>query len=324
MFAGLGVGAYAAAIFHLMTHGFFKGLLFLGSGSVIHSVHDEQDMNKMGALWRKIPITHATMLIGSIALAGIPPLAGFFSKDEILGGAFKNGFVVVWAIGVVVAVMTGFYMFRLMGKTFYGESHVDPQVEPNIHESPWTMTLPLIILAVPSILMGLALGWPPEGGLIHQWLEPVFSGAQQTLGLTEGSFQIAGIDGALLLIGAAAAALGVVFGIWFFGFFGAREKRSRVESITNRLRPLYRASAAKWWFDDLNDLIFVRFGGWVARALWWFDVRVVDGTVNGIGALTQDAGRGIRHIQTGRVQNYALGIAAGMLLIAVTYIFIVK
>ena len=116
MFAGLGVGAYAAAIFHLMTHGFFKGLLFLGSGSVIHSVNDEQDMNKMGALWRKIPITHLTMLIGSIAIAGIPPLAGFFSKDEILGGAFKNGFLVVWAIGVVVAVMTGFYMFRLDGQ----------------------------------------------------------------------------------------------------------------------------------------------------------------------------------------------------------------
>ena len=128
MFAGLGVGAFIAAIFHLMTHGFFKGLLFLGSGSVIHAVHDEQDMNKMGALWRKIPITHWTMLIGAVAIAGIPPLAGFWSKDEILGGAFENGFYVVWIIGVIVAVMTGFYMFRLMGKTFYGESHVDPHV----------------------------------------------------------------------------------------------------------------------------------------------------------------------------------------------------
>ena len=130
MFAALGVGAFTAAIFHLMTHGFFKGLLFLGSGSVIHAVHEEQDMNQMGGLWRKIPITHWTMLIGAIAIAGIPPLAGFWSKDEILGESFKNGFVWVWAIGVVVAVMTGFYMFRLMGKTFYGESHVDPHVEP--------------------------------------------------------------------------------------------------------------------------------------------------------------------------------------------------
>ena len=167
MFAGLGVGAYVAAIFHLMAHGFFKGLLFLGSGSVIHAVHDEQDMNKMGALWRKIPITHWTMLIGAIAIAGIPPLAGFWSKDEILGSAFKNGFIVVWIIGVIVAVMTGFYMFRLMGKTFYGESHVDPQVEPKIHESPRSMTVPLILLAIPSIFLGIALGFPP-GARPHQ------------------------------------------------------------------------------------------------------------------------------------------------------------
>ena len=307
MFAGLGVGAYVAAIFHLMAHGFFKGLLFLGSGSVIHAVHDEQDMNKMGALWRKIPITHWTMLIGSIAIAGIPPLAGFWSKDEILAGAFKNGFIVVWIIGVIVAVMTGFYMFRLMGKTFYGESHVDPQVEPKIHESPRSMTVPLILLAIPSIFLGIALGFPPGAGLINQWLDPVFASASATLGVSEAPFQLAGIDGSLILIGAGAGALGVVLGIWFFGLFRAKEKRPQVERITDRLRPLYRASFAKWWFDDLNDLIFIRFGGVVARALWWFDVRVVDGTVNGIGALTQDAGRGIRQIQTGRVQNYALG-----------------
>src|SRR3954453_11013747 len=192
MFAGLGVGAYAAAIFHLMTHGFFKGLLFLGSGSVIHAVHDEQDMNKMGALWRKIPITHWTMLIGSIAIAGIPPLAGFWSKDEILGGAFKNGFLVVWIIGVIVAVMTGFYMFRLMGKTFYGESHVDPHVEPKIHESPWQMTLPLILLAIPSALLGILLTWPgpPLGPLfgvtdgvspLASWLEPIFAASEEHL-----------------------------------------------------------------------------------------------------------------------------------------------
>ena len=141
MFAALGIGAYVAAIFHLMTHGFFKGLLFLGSGSVIHAVHEEQDMNRMGGLWRKIPITHWTMLIGTIAIAGIPPLAGFFSKDEILGEAFKFEDYWVWAIGLVVAGMTAFYMWRLMGKTFYGESHVDPHVEPKIHESPWQMTV---------------------------------------------------------------------------------------------------------------------------------------------------------------------------------------
>ena len=209
MFAGLGVGAFTAAIFHLMTHGFFKGLLFLGSGSVIHAVHEEQDMNKMGGLWRKIPITHWTMLIGSIAIAGIPPLAGFWSKDEILGESFKNGFVWVWAIGVVVAVMTGFYMFRLMGKTFYGESHVDPHVEPNIHESPRSMTVPLILLAIPSILLGLAIGFPPEVGLLHCVARAHFPPRDtRRSACTTRSSSSFGIDGGLLIVGAAAGAIG--------------------------------------------------------------------------------------------------------------------
>jgi NADH-quinone oxidoreductase subunit L len=323
MFAALGVGAFTAAIFHLMTHGFFKGLLFLGSGSVIHAVHEEQDMNRMGALWRKIPITHWTMLIGAIAIAGIPPLAGFWSKDEILAESFKNGFAWVWAIGVLVAVMTGFYMFRLMGKTFYGKSNVDPHVVDKIHESPWTMTLPLILLAIPSVLLGLAIGFPPADGMLHHWLEPTFHHSVELLGIEHHPFEVAGIDGVLLIIGAAAAAIGVGLGIWLFGLFRAGERRERIERWTDRLQPLYRASFNKWWFDELNDLIFVRLGGWVARAMWWFDVRVVDGTVNGIASLTQGSGRGIRQIQTGRVQNYALGIAAGLLVIAVTYMFVV-
>ncbi len=324
MFAALGVGAFTAAIFHLVTHGFFKGLLFLGSGSVIHAVHEEQDMNRMGGLWRKIPITHWTMLIGAIAIAGIPPLAGFWSKDEILGESFKNGFEWVWLIGVVVAVMTGLYMFRLMGKTFYGESHVDPHVEDKIHESGPAMTIPLIILAVPSLLIGLAIGFPPENGSIHHWLEHTFEHARENLGLHHAEYALFGIDGALAIVSIAAAAIGVGLGIYYFGFFRRRENREKVESMTDRLEPLYRASFNKWWFDDLNDVIFVRFGGAVARAMWWFDVRVVDGAVNGIGGLTQSTGRGIRQIQTGRVQNYALGIAAGLLVIAASYMFMAR
>ncbi|MDQ3938406.1 MAG: NADH-quinone oxidoreductase subunit L, partial [Chloroflexota bacterium] len=323
MFAALGVGAFTAAIFHLMTHGFFKGLLFLGSGSVIHAVHEEQDMNRMGGLWRRIPITHWTMLIGSVAIAGIPPLAGFWSKDEILAESFKFGFQWVWAIGVLVAVMTGFYMFRLMGKTFYGPSNVDPHVEPKIHESPASMTTPLVLLAIPSVLLGVLIGFPPGDGMLHHWLEPTFHDAQAALGIEHHPFQLLGIDGALLVVGAAAGALGVALAIWFFGLLGARERSADVERLTERLMPLYRASYAKWYFDELNDLIFVRFGGLVARLVWWFDVRVVDGTVNGIATITQGTGRGIRTIQTGRVQNYALGIAAGLLVIAVMYLFVV-
>jgi NADH-quinone oxidoreductase subunit L len=324
MFAALGVGAFTAAIFHLMTHGFFKGLLFLGSGSVIHAVQGEQDMNRMGGLARKIPITHATMLIGSIAIAGIPPLAGFWSKDEILAESFLLGFQWVWAVGVLVAVMTGFYMFRLMGKTFYGKSNVDPAVEPHVHESPRSMTMPLVLLAVPSILLGLAIGFPPLNGLLHGWLEPVFHDALEVLNIEHHAFELFGIDGVLMLIGATAGTLGVVGGVWFFGLLGRRQRPEQVERVTTRLQPLYRASFNRWWFDELNDLIFVRIGGVVARALWWFDVRIVDGTVNGIAFVTQRTGGGIRQIQTGRVQNYALGIAAGLLVIAISYLFLVR
>ena len=235
MFAALGVGAFIAAIFHLMTHGFFKGLLFLGSGSVIHAVHEEQDMNRMGGLWRKIPITHWTMLIGAIAIAGIPPLAGFFSKDEILADAYKVGDYWVWIIGLTVAVMTAFYMWRLMGKTFYGPSHVDPAVEPKIHESPPSMTIPLILLAIPSVLLGIFLTWGgpplwPDGtGLLEGWLEPVFAASEAYLHETPAGFELAGIDGALIIISVAAAALGLSLGIWLFGFFrnGGRPRAGR-------------------------------------------------------------------------------------------------
>ncbi|HWH24161.1 MAG TPA: NADH-quinone oxidoreductase subunit L, partial [Candidatus Limnocylindria bacterium] len=235
MFAALGVGAFTAAIFHLVTHGFFKGLLFLGSGSVIHAVHEEQDMNRMGGLWRRIPITHWTMLIGSIAIAGIPPLAGFWSKDEILAGAFHAGFYWVWAVGVIVAVMTGLYMFRLMGKTFYGPSRVDPAVEPKVHESPASMTVPLILLAVPSVLLGLAIGFPPEAGLLHGWLEPTFHHAREVLHLEHHDFTLFGIDGVLLLIGATSAAIGTALGIWFFGLLRLRERPAAVERVSARL-----------------------------------------------------------------------------------------
>jgi NADH-quinone oxidoreductase subunit L len=336
MFAALGVGAWTAAIFHLMTHGFFKGLLFLGSGSVIHAVHEEQDMNRMGALWRKIPITHWTMFVGAIAIAGIPPLAGFFSKDEILADEFKSGYQWAWAIGLTVAAMTAFYMWRLMGKTFYGESHVDPHVEPNIHESRWQMTVPLVLLAIPSALIGIFLTWPgpplgplfglpPQPGLITQWLEPVFAASNLYLGETE-SFTLAGIDGVLIIASVAAATLGLVLGIWLFGAFRRRGSPARVEQLTNAsgaTRFLYRATLNKWWFDDLNHLLFIVLGGRVAAAMWWFDRTIIDGAVNGIGTVTRDAGGGLRRIQTGRVQNYALGIAIGLLVMAGSFLVIV-
>ncbi len=331
MFASLGVGAWTAAIFHLMSHGFFKGLLFLGSGSVIHAVGDEQDMRKMGGLAKKIPITYVTMLIGSIAIAGVPPLAGFFSKDEILGGAFKNGFLWVWAIGFVVAGMTAFYMFRLMGMTFWGPSHVDPEVEEHIHESPPTMTRPLILLAIPAAVLGLLIGFPPESGLLHTWLAPVFEGTIAASGRTEAAYNFFGIDGVLAIGTTALVAIAIVVAWRLFGVnvpalgLKAEPRPDRVREIRGRqgLAFLYRGSSAKWWFDDLNNLLFVVWGGKLAAAAFWFDRTIVDGTVNGIGAVTTDAGMRLRRVQTGRVQNYAMGIAFGLITMAVIYIVIV-
>jgi NADH-quinone oxidoreductase subunit L len=327
MFAALGVGAFTAAIFHLMTHGFFKGLLFLGSGSVIHAVHEEQDMRHMGGLAKKIPITYVTMLIGSLAIAGIPPLAGFFSKDEILGESFKLGFQWVWLIGFVVAGLTAFYMFRLIGLTFWGEFRGPKAIWDKIHESVPVMTIPLILLAIPSIGLGIVLGLPFGTGPLRGWLEPVFEGAEATLGHASESFALFGIDGVLILASVTVAVVGIavawrLFGADLLGLrLGARPEQ--VREISARLPFLYRASLNKWWFDDLNHLLFMVIGGRIANAMWWFDREVVDGTVNAIGRGTISSGRGLRRVQTGRVQNYALGIAIGLIVMAGSYLVLV-
>jgi NADH-quinone oxidoreductase subunit L len=331
MFAALGVGAYIAAIFHLMAHGFFKGLLFLGSGSVIHAVHEEQDMQKMGGLSRKIRWTYGTMLVGSLAIAGIPPLAGFFSKDEILGEAFKVGMYWVWVVGVLVALMTAFYMFRLMGLTFWGSWRGPAAMWDRIHESPWVMVVPLVLLAIASAFIGMALGLPFGDSTILHWLEPVFHESEVILAHELPEFALFGIDGVLILVSVTVGVVGMVaawrlFGVRWTPLFRHEPEPERVAAITNAnalTRFLYRASLNKWWFDDINDLLFIRVGGRVAAAMWWFDREVVDGTVNALGGGVTDAGRGLRRVQTGRVQNYALGIALGLLVMAGSYLLIV-
>ena len=329
MFAALGVGAWTAAIFHLFAQGFTKGLLFLGSGSVIHAVGDEQDMRKMGGLWRLLPITYGTMLLGSLAMAGIPPLVPFFSKDEILGEAFKNGFYWVWSIGFLVAGMTAFYMFRLIGLTFWGESRLDPAVRQRVHESPRSMTVPLVVLAIGAAGLGLVVGVPPESGLLAQWLEPVFNAVGEPAAGAEAAFAVFGIDGALILASVTIATVGIAVAWRLFGVdlpaVGLRHapEPKRVAAFTQRTglgRFLYRASLNKWWFDDLNDLLFIRIGGVVARSAKAFDERVVDGVVNDLGRLTVLAGGRLRRVQTGRVQNYALGIAVGLIVMAGAYL----
>ncbi len=329
MFAAFGVGAWTAAIFHLMTHGFFKGLLFLDSGSVIHAVHEEQDMRKMGGLSSKIPITYWTMFIGSLALSGIPPLAAFFSKDEILGEAFKFGFLWVWAIGFLVAGMTAFYMFRLMGLTFWGTFRGPKAIWDKIHESPRVMTIPLILLAIPTIFLGAYLGLPLGASRITGWLEPVFAEGLHILHTeAEPNYELFGLDGVLILASVTIAVVGMVIGWRLFGVrvgpLRMPSRPERVRELTARAPFLYRASLNKWWFDDLYHFLFMVIGGRLAAALWWFDREVVDGTVNAIGGATVDAGRGLGQVQTGRVQNYALGIAIGLIVMAGSYLLLAR
>jgi NADH-quinone oxidoreductase subunit L len=326
MFLALGIGAWVAAIFHLVAHGFFKGLLFMGSGSVIHGAAGEQDMRFMGGLRDRMKWTYRTMVVGSLALAGIPIFAGFFSKDEILGEAFNRGYYLFYAIGVVVAFMTAFYTFRMIYMTFHGSWRGPREAWRHVHESAPTMVWPLVILAVPTVLAGLFLGIPPEGGLIHTWLEDVFGHAEEA-GILAGSlaaghhgFEPFGIGGLLLLIGAGVGTAGIWMAHrWYVGDPDA--PRRFVERIPFGLGPgMYAASVNKYYVDDLYQLVFARGGVLIGNALWWFDAKVIDGAVNGAGWVAQRSGGLLRKAQTGRVENYGLGMAAGLVLVLVAYL----
>ena len=279
MFTGLGVGAWAAAIFHLVSHGFFKGLLFMGSGSVIHGSGGEQDMRFMGGLREKMRWTYLTMVIGSLALAGIPILAGFFSKDEILGETFSRGYGLFYLVGIVTAFMTAFYTFRMIYMTFWGTWRGPAEVWRHVHESAATMVVPLQILAVPTILVGLLLGLPPESGLIHQWLNPVFERSEQagivagSLAATGAGFSFLGIGGLLLLVGAGVGTAGIWLAYRWYVTDPAAPARF-VARIPFGLGPgMYAASVNKYYIDDIYQLVFARGGVLLANALWWFDAE---------------------------------------------------
>ena len=338
MFFGLGIGAWVAAIFHLLAHGFFKGLLFMASGSVIHGAGGEQDMRFMGGLREKMRWTYVTMVIGALALAGIPIFAGFFSKDEILGEAFTRGYGVYWLIGIAVACMTAFYTFRMIFMTFHGSWRGPAEAWKHVHESAPTMVAPLVILTVPTVLAGLLLGIPPDGGAIHTWLEEVFRGAEELgTGILPGSiaaealasgephtFELFGLGGLLLAIGAGVGLAGIYVAHRWYVRDPAAPVRF-VERFPFGMGPgMYRASVNKYYFDDLYQLIFARGGVVVSKALWWFDVKVLDGLVNGTGGFAQWIGGLLRRLQTGRVQNYGLGIAAGLVIVLIVYATVVR
>ena len=308
MFLALGVGAPVAAIFHLATHAFFKALLFLGSGSVIHGLGGEQDMRKMGGLRRKMPVTFWTMLIAGGALAALPPLAGFWSKDEILGAAFVNGHLVLYAIGIVTAVLTAFYVTRALWMTFYGEPR-DHHLYDHAHESPRVMTLPLTALAAGSAALGIIIGFPPEQGFIHQFLNPVVEAA----GVVEHVPELATII-ALALVSVVAGAIGIAVGFSMYV-----RHRPDPAALTRAAGPIYRVLVNKYYVDELYDHRFVDAARAIAGASWAFDIHIIDGLANRLGWALAMGGQGLRRVQTGIVGNYALTIVAGLLLVLVVY-----
>jgi NADH-quinone oxidoreductase subunit L len=308
MFLALGVGAPVAAIFHLATHAFFKALLFLGSGSVIHGLGGEQDMRKMGGLRRKMPITYWTMLLAGGALAALPPLAGFWSKDEIVGAAFTSGYPLLWAVGIFTAVLTAFYVTRAMWMTFHGEPR-DHHLYEHAHESPSVMTLPLIALAVGTVALGVVIGWPPDQGFIHAFLNP----AVEVPGMAEHPVEVGTIV-LLALVSIAAGLLGIAIGLAMYV-----RRRPDPVAVSRAFGPYYRILVNKYYVDELYDHRIVEAVRSLFGIAWAFDVHVIDGIANGLGWLAAVGAGGLRRVQTGVVGNYALTIVAGLLVLLVAY-----
>ena len=313
MFLGVGSGAYASGIFHLMTHAFFRGLLFLCAGSVIHALGGEQDMNKMGGLRRKLPITFWTMFIATLAIAAVPPFSGYFSKDLILEAAYDSGHSWLWFLGVITAGLTSFYMFRLIFMTFFGESRVDSEKEHHLHESPAAMTIPLIVLAI----LATVGGWVnlPDGLLwgnaFVRFLAPAVGAFKPIVEASPAS---------LSLVASIASALGIALAYLFY---------LRLPGIPMllawRLQDLYNLLLNKYYIDQLYNFIVTRPLFWVSsnvlnRAI---DSFAIDGAADGAGLAVQTSGQIARRAETGNVQHYAFVYLLGALGVVAYYLFLV-
>ena len=323
MFLGLSTGAWAAAVFHLVTHAFFKGLLFLGSGSVIHGMHDEQDMYKMGGLRKHMPKTFITFMAGAAALSGLPLMSGYFSKDEILFMAFSHGggYLVLWGVGLVSAAMTAFYTWRMVSLTFFGKERFDvDHVHP--HESPASMWVPLVILAVASVFGGIlnlpavVTGHP----ILHGWLEPVTKVGHEVfaeLGLVHGHASH-GVEWGLLVLGALVA-LGfshIGFRRYLNGPEPDRADARRLPGLTGFLGAAWRLDA----FYDAFVVIPVRLVAQLIAAL--IDKVLIDGAVNGAAAIARLVGDDTRSLNTGSVRSYAVWMGCGAALLSLLLIWI--
>ena len=307
MFLGCGVGAYASAIFHLGTHAFFKALLFLGCGSVIHALGGEQDMRKMGRLHGKLPITSWTFWLASLANAGIIPLAGFWSKDEILAGAFAGHHFVLGLLGSAGAFLTAFYMFRLYYTIFEGKDRVDHHAAHHVHESPPSMAYPLLVLGVGTVGVGLIFGVPPDAGLYHRFVEPVFEAA----GIEAHGIGREATIGLMVVATAIAVA-----GIWLARVWYRTGDSPAPGQAAERHPGVYATLANKYWVDEAYDAMVVEPVRRGSLRLWQaFDERVVDGLVNGAGAWVQARALELRRMQTGVVPTYVLSFLMGVVAI---------
>ncbi len=311
MFLGLGVGAFASGIFHVMTHAFFKALLFLGSGAVIHAMHDEQDIQKMGGLKKYLPTTYKTFLIGAIAISGIPPLAGFFSKDEILWRAFSDGSPILWLVGAAGAGLTAFYMFRLVSLTFDGSPRFDEHhLHP--HEAPKTMTIPLIILAALSVVGGF-VGIPESlggGNWFGRFLEPVFERANSKMLMPYHEASV--MEYVLMAVSVLIAAAGIYFARKIY-----LEKKEIAERVASRFSRTYKLLLNKYFVDEVYDGAVVTPLVKGSEKLLWkrVDVGIIDGLINFSAKATEYASQFFRRMQTGVVQSYAVVFVAGILFV---------
>jgi NADH-quinone oxidoreductase subunit L len=336
MFLGLGVGAFAGGIFHLMTHAFFKSLLFLSAGSVIHALAGEQDMRNMGGLRDRLPWTYKVFLIGALVIAGIPGLSGFFSKDEILASAFASGHYILWVLGIVGAGMTAFYMFRLLFMSFFGSERLTLDVKHRIHESPPVMMVPLQVLAVLSVIGGY-IGLPRVlGG--RQWFGRFMATSTGRHGISlPPSTEI------LLMVLSAGVGIAGIYGAYFIYL---KKKGEPARRLAERFRTVYRVVSHKYYVDEVYNRAVVggammagRVSAWIdahildgivdgAAALTRkvsslsikFDGGIVDGAVNGIGTVHRLLSSGLRKVQSGYIYNYALAIVLGIVILISLYV----
>ena len=330
MFLACGIGAYTAALFHLVTHAVFKALLFLSAGAVIHSLGGEQDIRKMGGLAKKIPVTHAVFLIGTLAIAGIPPLAGFWSKDEIMAHAFVHHHYVLYLFAALGAFLTSFYMFRLTYLTFYGSSRVAPDVARHLHESPPMMMAPLIILAGLSVVGGF-LGVPPEHGWFHGFVESVAAPVGAVA-------QAVNMETVMVLM---AVAVGIALGGWGLAHYLYAIRPMTAAVWSERYAGTYRMLLKKYYVDELYDAMVVEPVKRLGRLWDWIDRQIIDRFVTGIGHGADVSGAGVtwaekhviygglnvlgyanhwaarswRKLQTGLVNHYAAVIVIGLFIL---------